>query len=96
MISLWKTAHFGFKGRCFRIGDRVIHRAGQGTGRPPVFRLGTVVASSDAERPGKWVGAGGSVRVQFDGDERPTVIVIGKRLSVSQSPLRRLPGEVRP
>lgn len=95
MISLWKTAHFGARGRCFRIGDRVIHRGGQGPGRPPVFRLGTVVASSEAEWPGKWVGAGGSVRVLFDGEERPTVIVIGKGLSATNVPLRRLPGEVR-
>jgi hypothetical protein len=96
LISLWKTAHFGFKGQSFRIGDRVIHRAGQGSGRPPVFRLGTVVASSDAERPGQWVGGGGSVRVLFDGDERPTVIVTGMRVSATRSRLRRLPGEVRP
>jgi len=94
LTALWESSAYGFKGRGFRIGERVIHRAGQGTGRAPVFRIGTVLPSTKGQVEGGWVGRNGSVRVRFDGDDHATVIPCTGR-TPRYSPLRRV-GEGQP
>lgn len=92
LASVWDRAHFGFKGRWFRIGERVIHRTGHGAGQEPTYRLGTVEPSTPGEKPGKWVGERGCVLVRFEGADAPTPVHVGG----TRSPLRRVREEARP